>query len=196
MKALMLHYCLDSSQGIRPDSSSIKNELYSLLQVSKVWYPEIFRWYFQKFVPGLGNDSRQILIYKADNQVAGIALLKNEATEKKICTFMVKGKYRNNGIGKTLFSRCIEILGTDKPMITVPAERLSYFSNLFKYYEFELSQVLENYYRSNSVEYVFNGYLDIKTIDSYGNKESTLNMEAPSFDKFVLWCDEISNDIA
>ncbi|MBA7570389.1 MAG: GNAT family N-acetyltransferase [Dehalococcoidia bacterium] len=159
MKALMLQYHFDSTRDSRSNSPSIQKELYYLIRISQVWYPEILHWYFQKFVPGLNHDSRHILTFIVDNKVAGIALLKNEAAEKKICTFRVKDQYRNNGIGKTLFRRCLEILETDKPMITVPSERLSYFSNLFKHYDFKLEQVVQDYYRSNSSEYVFNGSL-------------------------------------
>lgn len=160
MKTLMLQYHLNSTRDSHFNSLSIQKELYSLIQSSQVWYPRICDWYLQKFAPGLGNGSRNILMYIVDNEVAGIAFLKDEAKEKKICTFRVRDKYQNNGIGKTLFGRCLEILETDKPMITVPAERLYYFSNLFEHYDFKLEQVAQNYYRSNSSEYVFNGILD------------------------------------
>lgn len=160
MKAYMLQYYPNSAREIYPNSPLIQKELRSLIQSSQVWYPRICDWYRQKFVPGLGNGSRKILIYVVDNEVAGIAFLKDEAKEKKICTLRVRDKYQNNGIGKTLLERCVEILGTDKPMITVPEERLYYFCNLFKHYDFKLEQVTHNYYRNNSSEYVFNGSLD------------------------------------
>jgi hypothetical protein len=143
---------------------SFQGDIFTVLVESQEWYPEIFRWYFQKFVPGLVNGSRFILRYHVGNDTAGIALLKKEVKEKKICTLWVKSQYRNSGIGKTLFGRCFEALDTYKPMITVPAERLCYFSDIFKYYDVKLEQIARDYYRNDSSEYVFNGFLDSKTV--------------------------------
>ena len=162
MKDLMIRYHLDYAQDNNSCLPSIQKELYSLISLSKIWYPDIFHWYLYKFVPGLNDGSRNILIYIVDNKVAGIALIKNGAKEKKICTFRVKYDYRNNGIGKTLFRKCLETLDTDKPVFTVPAERFCYFSNILKYYNFRLEQVVQNYYMENSSEYVFNGNLGLE----------------------------------
>ena len=164
MKDLMIQYQLDSGQDSSSCLNSIQKELYSLISLSKIWYPDILHWYLYKFVLGLNDGSRNILTYIIDNKVVGIALLQNEAKEKKICSFRVKCDYRNNGIGKTLFQKCLETLDTDKPVFTVPAERICYFSNILKYYNFALEQVVQNYYRDNSKEYVFNGNLDLHRI--------------------------------
>lgn len=159
----MIKYHLDFTRDSHSFLTSIQKEIYNLISISKVWYPDIFHWYFYKFVPGLNDGCRNILIYMVDNKVAGIALLKNEAKEKKICTFRVKYDYRNNGIGKALFKKCLETLDTGKPVFTVPDERICYFSNILKYYNFGLEQVVRNYYRDNSKEYVFNGNLGLET---------------------------------
>jgi predicted acetyltransferase len=143
---------------------SFIKELFIVIRSSQVWYPGIFSWYSLKFSTGLHDGSRNILFYEINNEIAGTALLKNTVEEKKICTFFVKNQYRNNGLGKNLFDKCLEILDTDKPMITVPAERLSQFSRIFKYYDLKLEQVVENYYRSQSKEYIFNGNIDLKII--------------------------------
>jgi GNAT superfamily N-acetyltransferase len=164
MQALMLERPPKVNPCNNSQSSSFQADIFTVLIESQEWYPEIFQWYFQKFVPGLFAGSRFILKYCAGNDTAGVALLKKENKEKKICTLWVKSQYRNNGIGKALFGRCLEILDTDKPMITVPAERLCYFSNIFKYYNLKLEQVVQNYYRSDSSEYVFNGFLDSKPV--------------------------------
>lgn len=141
---------------------NIQKEIFILLGESLEWYPDILNWYFNIFVPEFIDGTRNILICHIDNKVAGIALLKNDFNEKKICTFRVKYDYRSNGIGKTLFKKCLEILDTDKPVFTIPAERLCYFSDILKYYSFRLEQVVQNYYRDNSKEYVFNGNLGLE----------------------------------
>ncbi|MGD0794572.1 MAG: GNAT family N-acetyltransferase [Dehalococcoidales bacterium] len=148
---------------------SFFKELFVVIRSSQVWYPEILNWYSFKFSPGLNNGSRKIVFFAINNEIAGTALLKNIDQEKKICTFFVKNQYRNNGIGKSLFGKCLEILDTDKPVITVPAERLPQFSRIFKYYDFKLEQVVDNYYRSKSQEYVFNGNLELKITSGYEN---------------------------
>jgi predicted GNAT family N-acyltransferase len=164
MQALMLERPPKVTPCDNSQLSSFQEDIFITLVESQEWYPEIFNWYCQKFVPGLVDSSRFILKYHVGNNVAGIALLKKDAQEKKICTLRVKSQYRNNGVGKALFGRCLEILDTEKPMITVSAERLCYFSNIFKYYDLKLEQVVQNYYRNNSSEYVFNGFLEWKTV--------------------------------
>jgi len=171
MKDLMIKHQIDFNRDSNYYLNSIQKELCSLIHISKVWYPDIFYWYFHKFVPGINDGSRNILIYIVDNKLAGIALLKNGAEEKKICTFRVKYDFRNNGIGKKLFEKCLETLDTDKPVFTVPAERFCYFSNILKYYNFSLEQVVRNCYRESSTEYVFNGDLGLeRTINIDKNK--------------------------
>jgi hypothetical protein len=158
---------------------SILKELFVVISSSQVWYPEIFKWYSFKFLPGLNNGSRKILFYEINSEIAGIALLKIMEEEKKICTFFVKNQYRNNGIGRSLFGKCLEILDTDKPMITVPGERLSQFSRIFKYYDLKLEQVIEDYYRSKSKEYVFNGNLNLNVTGNY-------EYDIPHFNQFFI----------
>jgi predicted acetyltransferase len=169
MKTSIFKLTTVTSQDDYSNFQYFLRELFIVLRSSQVWYPEIFRWYSIKFSPGLNDGLRNILFYAIDNEIAGTALIKNTVEEKKICTFIVKNQYRNNGIGKTLFGKCLEILNTDKPMITVPAERLNQFSKIFKYYDLKLEQVVENYYRSQSKEYVFNGNLDLKTLSHCEN---------------------------
>lgn len=184
----MSYSMFEFSQILRQESHvnvpSIERTILSVIRESQGWYPGIFDWFSQIFIPGLKNGSRDILVYTVNNDSAGVALLKNQIEEKKICTFFVKNQYRNNGIGKSLFGKCLKILGTNKPMITVPGERLYQFSNIFKYYDLKLEQVVENYYRNLSTEYVFNGNLATKTGSNY---ESSI----PRYSQFL----QIKNNI-
>lgn len=191
MKALMLN-C--------PSKSSLDDyhnlyDIYSVLLESQECYPEIFKWYFKRFVPSLVSGKRHIIRYHIGSDVAGIVLLKKEENEKKICTFRVKSKYRSNGIGKRLFGKCMEILNTERPMITVSAEKLCYFKNIFKYYDLKLEQVLEGYYRENSSEYVFNGYLDSKKIPFNKGRSEESEDKYKYFNQFLLENSKTMNDI-
>lgn len=177
MQALMLERPSRVPRCYNSQLSSLQDDIFTILIESQEWYPEIFNWYFQKFVPGLFNGPRSILKYHIGNDVAGIALLKKEINEKKICTLQVKDHYRKNGIGKALFGLCLETLDTSKPMITVSAERLSYFSSIFKYYDLKLEQVVQNYYRNNSIEYVFNGFLD----SNVNRTETVSHIDIPQY---------------
>jgi len=141
------------------DVFTVSTEIFNVLKDSKSLYPEFFSWYFGKFVPGLTDGSRNIIVNYIDGDIVAVALVKNDGMEKKICTVKVNEKYRNVGVGIRLFGKCLEFLDTTKPMITVSAERLSSFSAILKYYGFKLEQIQKGYYKKNSDEYVFNGSL-------------------------------------
>lgn len=141
-----------------------QKEIFTLIRESRIWYPDILDWYYNIFSPEFFEGSRIIVVCQTNNQIAGIALLKNDSNENKICSFRVKNRYRNNGIGKTLFGKCLEALNDDRPMITVPTENLNYFKTILRYYDFRLEQIAKDYYRNSSIEYVFNGYLDSKKL--------------------------------
>jgi ribosomal protein S18 acetylase RimI-like enzyme len=192
MKALMLEY---------PSKSSIDNsyqlyDIYSVLFESQEFYPEIFKWYFKMFMPGLVGGRRHIIRYDIGSDVAGIALIKKEENEKKICTLRVRSKYRSNGIGKKLFKKCMEILDTEKPMITASAERLHYFLNIFKYYNLKLEQVIKGYYRENSSEFVFNGYLNLKEKSCNNGSKESREDKCIHFNEFLSkYCKIINNGV-
>ena len=79
--------------------------------------------------------------------------------EKKICTLRVIPQYRNNGVGKSLFEKSFEILGTDKPLISISSKRHDMFKKYIQNYNFELTEKLENFYSNGNVEFVYNGKL-------------------------------------
>lgn len=128
-------------------------------------YPGFFNWYNKLFTAQ--NElvlGREILIAEIDYQVAGVAILKNDGVEKKICTLRVGRKYRNQGIGHKLMESSFEWLGSEKPMVTVRKSKYKYFDSMFKYYGFDLAQEAKQYYSFLSTEFVFNGELPQKQI--------------------------------
>lgn len=159
----MSKYC--TQLGVLPTGHAIRlsrdsDAVVRLLESCQSHYPDILSWYYHSFSPGLQADKRFILFYFVDDNVAAFALLKKEFDEKKICTFKVQEKYLKNGIGKTLLSKCLDILETEKPLITIPQEKLTDFENIIGYFNFELCQIIEDCYKKHSREYVFNGYLN------------------------------------
>ncbi|MFX4238774.1 GNAT family N-acetyltransferase [Aliarcobacter butzleri] len=130
-----------------------------ILEDIQRFYPEFRHWYSSKVIPGLVNGSREILTEYRDERLIGIAIVKNTQEEKKICTIKVLPEYQNKGIGIKLFKRSLSLLNTNKPFVTVPEERFNEFHKIFTYYGFQLTQILEGYYREGKKEYIYNGTL-------------------------------------
>jgi len=121
-------------------------------------YPNYFKWYWTKVVPGVIERTREIMIATMGNDYAGIIIVKNENGERKICTLFIAPKYRNQGIASILVHEAVNYLGTTKPLITIPEYKLEQFASIIENYGWEQTQVLEKgYYSSTSRELVFNG---------------------------------------
>lgn len=121
-------------------------------------YPNHFNWYWSKTVPAVLKGTREILVCTVEREIAGVAFLKREDGEKKICTFLVLENYRRMGVSTELLKRVFDFLGTTKPLITIADYKLKMFEGIIKKYEWQQTQVLnEGYYNSISREIVFNG---------------------------------------
>lgn len=133
-------------------------EVYHSLASLENDYPFFNYWFTQKVVNGIYNNERSILIKKVGSEIAGIAVLKN-LSEKKISTLRVMDSFKGMGIGSELIEHSFEVLGTEKPMITVAASRYSEFEKVLNLYKFELCQSLPAFYKANEIEFCFNGNL-------------------------------------
>jgi GNAT superfamily N-acetyltransferase len=146
-----------------------KDKLYNYLRDLAESYPQFESWFYNVVIPevGIKNGEREIIIVVSEIEgltqviLTGIAILKNKEQEKKICTFRVHEDFRDYGIGSELFEKCFEFLKTRKPIITISSDRKDMFENHIKKYGFNETQILKDYYKENSIEYVFNGYLSI-----------------------------------
>jgi len=142
------------------------NDVFEKLCFLKKSYPNFKKWYYEKVVNDIKYGKREILIRQIDEDIAAIAILK-KCDEIKICSFLVLPQYRKRGIGKELMEKSMDILGTKKPMITVSSESMTSFRQLLNNFGFEQYEKLDNYYKKNSSEYVFNGYLSmLKSIET------------------------------
>ena len=110
-------------------------QLYSSLprELKTIYYGEIYRflkrlvfeyqgfheWYQRLFTSSCDlRVNREIIICEDRLTLAGIAIIKNEQDEKKICTLRVAKEFQRQRIGHNLVELCFRQLNTEKPMIT------------------------------------------------------------------------------
>lgn len=123
-------------------------------------YPKHFEWYWTKEIPRVFNGTGEIIICTIDSKVAGVAFLKRDNAESKICTFLVVDEYRGKHISTKMLDQAFKYLGTTKPMITIADYKIPMFEHIIKKYHWELTQTMNaGYYNSTSREYVYNGKL-------------------------------------
>lgn len=128
--------------------------VYCSINKARLYYPNFDLWYFMNVIPSTKNGSKKILTLKINDSFRGVSIIKY--SEKKICNLTVADAYKNVGYGIKLFKKSFIELGTDKPFLTVSEEKLPEFKRLFKYFDFKLTDVKENYYRLGKKEYFFN----------------------------------------
>lgn len=58
--------------------------------------------------------------------------------------------------------KAIEYLGTEKPLITNPLNKLNEFTRIVEKYNWKISDIKENLYRLNNPEVIVNGELEDK----------------------------------
>ena len=141
--------------------SEIYKFLYRLVfeyQGFRSWYQRLYTEEFEL------KYNREIIICEDQFRIVGVAIIKNDLQEKKICTLRVTREYQHQGIGHNLVEMCMQQLHTDKPMITLHKSKLNQFEKLLSYYNFELEQTQKHYYSIFSTELVFNGFLPEKEL--------------------------------
>lgn len=124
-------------------------------------YPEYKDWFLNKQVKGINID-RDIIFAVYNNEIVGVSSIKGDSNEKKICTLYVKKCFRKNSIGTNLVNLSCEELETDKPLITISSNKLYDYRKIILERDWECNEVIDDLYKLNSDEYVFNGSLYIK----------------------------------
>lgn len=122
-------------------------------------YPGILEWYIKKVRYEIENKDnvREIILAFVNQSIAGIAILKNDGVEKKICTIRIREKYRNKGIGTKLFEESFKWLGTRTPLITISETNKNAFNKIIKKYKFKETGSIEGKYVEGKKEYIYNG---------------------------------------
>lgn len=154
-------YQLDSL-SLRRDSEKAKGVLAEVelrLNDLNYFYPSFSSWFNTKVLPNIATGERTILTEYRNGELAGLAILKDSETEKKLCCLRVFERYQSSIMGIRLFEKSFEILNTSLPLLSVSEEQLSSFQRVFNYFGFSLEATLEGYYRPNKREFVYNGSL-------------------------------------
>lgn len=132
-------------------------------------YPNFYKWYHEVVLEDVrhNRNNRKLLIAyshvdyngKIKSKVTGIAIIKSNEWEKKICTFRVFSCYRRQGVGSKLLKKCFKELNTKTPLISISHIQVDAFKSIIKKYGWKRTQVLPEYYQAGVIEYVYNGYL-------------------------------------
>lgn len=141
------------------DILTLCDKLYDMTDFICEDYPKHKTWYYQKHLPatlieGSGRDI--IFAYESDKNIYGTAFIKEDETEKKICTLFVSESARGKGVATILVEKAMEILNTTKPMITLADYKLPMFEGLIKKYDWEKTQEVKGLYNDKSLEIVYN----------------------------------------
>ena len=141
------------SQMDRKNFSKATNEIYLLTDYNHNQYQEYLKWYYTKNIPRVINGTGEIIFYIDGLTVCGLAILKKDVDESKICTLMMSEEYRNKGYAKELLETSFKFLETDKPLITIPTKRIEEFQGIITEYNWEESMKTDIYL---SEEIIFN----------------------------------------
>lgn len=150
------------------DIDPISREYYKLeirrfLRPLCLEYPRFMSWYNNLYnVDGSLKKEREIKLCFYERTIVGLAILKKDNHEKKICTLRVDKRFQRNGIGRNLIKQSIEWLEEEKPLITVRKSKAPQFDKLFTSFGFTLEESKPMYYSLFSAEQVFNGELPEK----------------------------------
>ncbi|WP_107858188.1 GNAT family N-acetyltransferase [Neisseria subflava] len=136
----------------------INHVFINLIMLSEQ-YPNFGNWLERKVFTGLYDGTRSILLEWRDGKIAGLAILKNEIEEKKLCCLRIMPEFQNKGIGIKLFQRSFAELGTEKPLLSVSEQKLSEFEKIFNYFGFVQTEKYFDLYKQNTIEISYNGYL-------------------------------------
>ncbi len=139
-------------------------EVLEITLPAKTDYPGYETWFLEKFVPGLFNGTRDIVLAIKNGKIIGVANLKKDAHEKKICTLYIKPKYQKRKEGILLVERSFDFLETTKPLITMPISKAKDFLPIIQKYNWNLSEKIDSYYKENVQELIFNSETSPLTI--------------------------------
>jgi GNAT superfamily N-acetyltransferase len=123
-------------------------------------YPQFDKWFASKVLPGIIAGERTLLIEERDSTAVGLLILKHTSTEKKLCTLRVRPHYESKGLGVRLFQTAFELLGTERPLLSVSQPAEPKFHRLFTYFGFAKEAVYQGRYLPMVDELAYNGLLD------------------------------------
>ena len=96
---------LNTKRGIQP----VLFDVPKLLSDLENEYPDFNSWYFNKVIPGIFQGDRCVVLKQIKEEFVGIAILKRDRDERKICTLRVTNNIKGNGIGSALITDAISL---------------------------------------------------------------------------------------
>lgn len=151
---------------------------------AKATYPEYTEWFIKKHIPGIYLGTRDTIIAVHNNKIIGVSNIKRDK-ESKLCTLYFNPKYRRQHLGVSLVDKSIELLGTSKPLITMPSSYLPEFKNIIKRYDWQLTDCIDDCYIANTSELVFNGEIS-QTNKELSNEERIILTYKHTKDRNIL----------
>ena len=145
MSKIEIHNLQELIQQNYPQET-VEKMLQQILVLSmqvKQDYPDYRNWFLNTQVPGLYDNTRNIIIAHIKERIVGFVSLKKTEEEKKICTFYVEKGFRQNKIGTILVEKAIEYLEEDKPLITIPLSKLHEFIRIGERLGWQITDIKE-----------------------------------------------------
>lgn len=122
-------------------------------------YPLFDQWFSTKVQPGIYKGERTLLIERRGSMAVAFLILKHTDTEKKLCTLRVRPNFESKGLGVRLFQTAFQLLGTDRPLLSVSEPVAPKFERIFKYFGFTQEAVYKGKYIPKVDELAYNGLL-------------------------------------
>lgn len=131
------------------------------------FYPDFNDWYWNKVIPSTVTGDSEIILAEENDRVVGVSLIK-AGLEPKLRCLRVMPDYVNRGIGIHLIDHSLRQLDCDKPMVTVPEEKITELSRIMvNRFSFNLMHVDKGLYRPGMCEYIFNSSENQRTKTPY-----------------------------
>ena len=119
-------------------------------------------WLLTKVIPGIYAGERAAVVELRDSAVAGLLIVKHSVSEKKLCTLRVRPEFECRGLGVRLFETAFDLLGTERPLLSVSEPSMPKFLRLFTHFGFSKEEVYGGRYLPNVNEISYNGHLESK----------------------------------
>lgn len=124
-----------------------------------VFYPDFRLWFENKVEPGVLSGDRSLLFRHVGPRLAGIAVVKHDVLEQKLCCLRVLPDFAGSGVGLRLFEDSFEVLKTTQPLLSVCEEQLPSFVRVFNHFGFRQECRYPDFYRTGATEHSYNGIL-------------------------------------
>ena len=140
------------SQMSNKNFSKALAAIYAQTTYNENQYPGYLKWFYTVNLPRIFKGTGDIIFYLDGLEIVSLATLKND-DEKKICTLLVNADYRKKGYSKQILEDAFDYLGTETPLITIPAKRLDEFNKIIEAYDWQETDTTDEYF---SKEIIFN----------------------------------------